>query len=86
MMVGLALRSMLARKLSLILTVVTLALSVALFLTIERLRVATRDSFVLRGRVSGSGEAVSRGRESQSERYRGSGVGVFVADEKRRRG
>ncbi len=51
MMVGLALRSMLARKLSLILTVVTLALSVALFLTIERLRVATRDSFD--GTISG---------------------------------
>ena len=51
MMVGLALRSMLARKLSLMLTVVTLALSVALFLTIERLRVATRDSFD--GTISG---------------------------------
>jgi putative ABC transport system permease protein len=51
MMVGLALRSMLARKLSLILTVVTLALSVALFLTIERLRVSTRESFD--GTISG---------------------------------
>lgn len=50
-MVGLTLRSMLSRKLSLALTVLTLALSVALFLTIERLRVAARDSFD--GTISG---------------------------------
>lgn len=51
MMLGLTLRSMMARKLSLALTVLTLALSVALFLTIERMRVAVRDSFD--GTVSG---------------------------------
>lgn len=51
MMFGLALRSMLSRRLSLLLTVLTLALSVALFLTIERLRLSARDSFD--GTVSG---------------------------------
>ena len=45
MMLGVTLRSMLGRKLSLAMTVLTLALSVALFMTIERLRVAVRDSF-----------------------------------------
>ena len=50
-MLGLTLRSMLSRKLSLALTIVTLALSVSLFLTIERLRISARDSFD--GTVSG---------------------------------
>ena len=51
MMLGVTLRSMLGRKLSLAMTVLTLALSVALFMTIERLRVAVRDSFD--GTISG---------------------------------
>lgn len=50
-MFGLTLRSMLSRKLSLALTIATLALSVALFLTIERLRISARESFD--GTISG---------------------------------
>ncbi|MAV46492.1 MAG: ABC transporter permease [Alphaproteobacteria bacterium TMED89] len=51
MMLGLTLRSMLGRKVSIALTVVTLALSVALFLTVERMRIAVQESFD--GSVSG---------------------------------
>ena len=50
-MIALALRSLWSRRLSVGLTVLTLALSVALFLTVERQRQSARDSFD--GTVSG---------------------------------
>ena len=50
-MIALALRSLWSRRLSVGLTVLTLALSVALFLTVERLRQSARDGFD--GTVSG---------------------------------
>ena len=48
---ALAIGSVLSRRLSLALTVLTMALSVALFLSVERLRIAARDSFD--GTISG---------------------------------
>ena len=50
-MLALAIGSVLSRRLSLALTVLTMALSVALFLSVERLRIAARDSFD--GTISG---------------------------------